>query len=62
MIAMLSGNIANVTLGGDVIIDVNGVGYKVQMPERETASLHKGNAITVFVHMQVREDSIILFG
>lgn len=62
MIAMLSGNLANVTLSGDVIIDVNGVGYKVQMPERETASLQIGHAITVFVHTQVREDSITLFG
>lgn len=62
MIAMLSGNLANVTLSGDVIIDVNGVGYKVQMPERETTSLHIGHAITIFVHTQVREDSITLFG
>jgi Holliday junction DNA helicase RuvA len=62
MIAMLSGNIANVTLNGDVILDVNGVGYKVQMPERETTNLRVGNPLNVFVHTQVREDSIILFG
>ena len=62
MIALLNGNIASVTLNGDVTIDVNGVGYKVSMPERETINLRAGNAITVFVHTQVREDSIVLFG
>ena len=62
MIALLTGNIANVTLHGEVILDVNGVGYKVQMPEREAAELHVGNNATVFIHTQVREDSINLFG
>lgn len=62
MIAMLSGNIAKVTLSGDVILDVNGVGYKVQMPERETVGLQIGHNLQVFIHTQVREDSIILFG
>lgn len=62
MIALLTGNIASISLNGEVIIDVNGVGYKVQMPQRETSELHAGNIATIYVHTQVREDSINLFG
>jgi Holliday junction DNA helicase RuvA len=62
MIALLSGNIAKTSLNGEVIVDVNGVGYKVAMPIRDCNGLNVGNSISLFIHTQVREDSILLFG
>ena len=62
MIALLTGTISVITLTGDVVIDVNGVGYKVSMPEKESTSLKVGDYMSLHISTNVREDAINLFG
>ncbi len=62
MIAFLKGRV--VSTGSDyIILDVNGVGYKIYVPVPVVGSV-SGNSdqITVFTHMNVREDAIQLYG
>jgi Holliday junction DNA helicase RuvA len=44
------------------IIDVNGVGYEVQLSARTLRNLKLGEAVTLTIDTHVREDSIKLFG
>ena len=61
MIGKLKGVIDGV--GEDhVVIDVQGVGYVVQASSRTLQGLHNGEAVTLFIETQVREDAIRLFG
>lgn len=46
----------------DLIIDVKGVGYIVSVPAKTFVSLKKNDKISLFIHTQVREDDISLFG
>jgi Holliday junction DNA helicase RuvA len=45
-----------------VIIDVNGVGYKVLVPETIYAKLSLGENLKIFTYTYVREDALDLFG
>jgi Holliday junction DNA helicase RuvA len=45
-----------------VIIDVNGVGYKVLVPETIYAKLSLGESVKIFTYTYVREDALDLFG
>ena len=47
---------------GNVILDVNGVGYGVEITEAASVALMVGQELTVWVHTHVREDAIRLFG
>ncbi len=62
MIALLSGNIASITLSGELVVDVNGVGYKTYLPEKESTTYKVGDFVSLHISTQVREDSIILYG
>ncbi|MFC3093346.1 Holliday junction branch migration protein RuvA [Alteromonas sediminis] len=47
----------------DVLIDVNGVGYEVQIPMTCFYELpEQGESITLYTHFVVREDAQLLFG
>jgi len=61
MIARLKGIIESI---GDssCVIDVNGVGYLVFCSSRTLAALEEGGAVSMLTEMQVREDSITLYG
>ena len=62
MIAQLSGRIVVLELNA-VILDVNGVGYLVQMTGRTLAHLGPiGTKVTILTEMLVREDALTLFG
>lgn len=62
MIARLTGTIVFVGLD-HVVIDVNGVGYEVRMPQTSLMQLPlEGGDVTLSVHTNVREDAIELFG
>ena len=62
MIAQLSGRIAILDLNA-VILDVNGVGYLVQMTGRTLVRLGPiGTQVTILTEMLVREDALTLFG
>lgn len=61
MIAKLKGIIDNI--GEDCcIIDVNGVGYLVNMSSRSLSNLKQGEFATLLIETVIKEDSMTLFG
>lgn len=61
MIAKLKGIIDNI--GEDCcIIDVNGVGYLVNMSSRSLSKLRQGEYASLLIETVIKEDSITLFG
>lgn len=62
MIARLTGVLAEAA-GDHAVIDVNGVGYLVQLSGKTLAALGGvGANVKILTDMQVREDAITLFG
>lgn len=61
MIAHLRGQIAH-SSADHLVIDVNGVGYAVQVPAPLAAACETGREITLSTHMSVREDEMSLYG
>lgn len=62
MIALLSGKIALKTPDA-VILNVNGVGYRVQIPFSTYYALpEEGAPLTLHIHTNVKEDAIHLYG
>jgi Holliday junction DNA helicase RuvA len=61
MIAHLRGTVDSV--GKDyLIVDVNGVGYRVYVPAAVRDTAQTGRLIELATHLQVREDAWMLFG
>lgn len=61
MIGKLKGTVDGI--GDDhVLVDVHGVGYLVQASSRTLQGLSNGEAVTLLIETQVREDAIRLFG
>lgn len=48
--------------GADVVIEVNGIGYKVTVPDRLALAVKVGEEIHVHTAFVVREDLVALFG
>jgi len=61
MIAMLAGNIAYKS-PDHIILDVHGVGYRVQIPFSTYYELPEAGSVTLHIHTSVREDAIQLYG
>jgi Holliday junction DNA helicase RuvA len=61
MIALLTGNIAHKS-PDHIILDVNGVGYRVMIPFSTYYELPEEGVVTLHIHTNVREDAIQLFG
>ncbi len=61
MIGWLKGNVRAVDPGGFLILDVGGVGYKVNVPQF-MVDIPAGGELELFVHTHVREDAITLYG
>ncbi|WP_395341823.1 Holliday junction branch migration protein RuvA [Ningiella sp. W23] len=62
MIGLLRGTLLE-KLPPDILLDVNGVGYEVQLPMTSFYELPEVNqAVTLFTHFVVREDAQLLFG
>lgn len=61
MIALLTGRIAHKS-PDHIILDVNGVGYRVQIPFSTYYELPEEGAVTLHIHTSVREDAIHLYG
>ncbi len=61
MIASIQGIIL---FSGDdnLVVDVGGIGYLVYVPDILTTTLRRGEKISLFTHLVVREDSLTLFG
>ncbi len=62
MIAFLRGTLLQRTTDS-IILDVNGVGYRVRIPTTTLASLGDlGTSVELYTHLHVREDDMSLFG
>lgn len=68
MIGMLRGRVA-FRAEGQLVVDVNGVGYEVSTPDRVEGASTAARAasgpaeeVTLFVHTHVKEDALTLFG
>lgn len=62
MIALLSGKIAHKS-PDYIILDVNGVGYRVQIPFSTYYELPEvGGSVSLNIHTHVKEDAISLYG
>jgi Holliday junction DNA helicase RuvA len=63
VIGSLRGTFAARTPGGEVIVEVGGVGYRVSVPSGTAASMGAlGSDVFLHVHTHVREDAIVLYG
>jgi len=61
MIALVNGELAYKSIG-HVIVDVNGVGYRLFIPLSTYYSLPDNGPVQLFVHTHVREDALLLYG
>ena len=61
MIALLTGQIAYKS-PDHIILDVNGVGYRVLIPFSTYYELPEEGTVSLHIHTSVREDAIQLFG
>jgi len=66
MINYLKGKVADVHKSSSsrvtLILDVNQIGYELQILPRLTQSLQPEEDVQIFTHQQVREDQIVLYG
>jgi holliday junction DNA helicase RuvA len=62
VIGSVRGTVIERTTTGDVLIEVGGVGYRVQTPLSLIPALEVGANTFLFVHTHVREDAIVLYG
>ena len=62
MIAHISGTLAQ-KIPGEIVVDVNGVGYQISIPLNVFYSLPEiGGRVSLQVYTHVREDTLQLFG
>lgn len=61
MYAYFKGVVAN-TAQDKIVIDVNDIGYEINMPESEIMELNVGEEVKIYTYLHVREDDMRLFG
>ena len=63
MIGSLRGILLDRSTKGDVLVEVGGVGYRVQVPTSAHRVLGElGSPVFLHVHTHVREDALVLYG
>lgn len=62
MIGSLRGTVLDREIGGQVLVEVGGVGYRVVVPAGAVAALEPGEPAFLFTHLVVREDALSLYG
>ena len=62
MIGSLRGTVLDRGVGGEVLVEVGGVGYRVAVPSGAVAALEPGEPAFLFTHLVVREDALSLYG
>lgn len=62
MIGSLRGTVLERTTDGEVLLEVGGVGYRVQVSARTLAELEPTSPAFLHVHHHIREDAQVLFG
>ena len=62
MIGSLRGTVLDRSVGGEVLVEVGGVGYRVAVPSGAVGVLEPGGPVFLFTHLVVREDALSLYG
>jgi Holliday junction DNA helicase RuvA len=62
MIGSVRGTVVERTMTGEVLVEVGGVGYRVNVPLRAMTTLDPGSNAFLFTHLHVREDAMVLYG
>ena len=62
MIGSVRGAVVERNLGGEVLVEVGGIGYRVLVPISAMPALEPGANVFLFTHQHVRDDALILFG
>ena len=62
MIGSVRGCVIERTMNGEVLVEVGGVGYRVNVPVRVVPTLEPGGNTFLFTHLHVREDAMVLYG
>jgi Holliday junction DNA helicase RuvA len=62
VIGWLRGDVLGLEANGVVLVDVQGVGYEVVVPSNVLATIQAGSSVELFVHTNVRDDAIVLYG
>ena len=62
MIGSVRGTVVERTTSGEVLVEVGGVGYRVNVPLRVVPALAPGSNTFLFTHLHVREDAMTLYG
>ena len=61
MYAYMRGELAEIN-PDHVVLDVNGIGYRIYLPTRYFDRLVVGENVKIFTHLSVREDAMVLYG
>lgn len=61
MFAQIAGKIAGIR-GGNVIVDVNGIGYKISVSAYTLGKVAGVGEVAFHIHTHVREDQLALYG
>ncbi len=63
MIGSLRGTLVDRSARGEVVVEVNGVGYRATVAPGTLAALGQpGDDVLLYTHLHVREDALTLFG
>ena len=62
MIGSVRGTVIERTMTGEVLVEVGGVGYRVNVPLSAVTVLEPGTNAFLFTHLHVRDDAMILYG
>src|SRR6188472_4478681 len=62
MIGSIRGMVVERTATGEALVEVGGVGYRLNVPASALPNLHPGSNTFLFTHLHVREDAMVLYG
>jgi len=62
MIGSVRGTVIERSTCGEALVEVGGVGYRVNVPLRVIPTLDPGGNAFLFTHLHVREDAMVLYG
>jgi Holliday junction DNA helicase RuvA len=62
MIGSVRGTVLERTPVGEALVEVGGVGYRVNVPVGALSALDPGGPAFLFTHLHVREDAMVLYG
>jgi len=62
VIGSVRGQVIERSAGGEVLVEVGGVGYRLAVPLSAIPALEPGTSAFLFTHLHVRDDAMVLYG